>query len=65
MKTQIKTMFGATVIEFPMVIERIRIYETLVANNVAIWTPETEWTTLDVCKAVKMTAKEMAWFARI
>lgn len=65
MKT-LKMMFAERVVlEFPMVIERIRMYDALVANDIQIWTPEAEWATLDCCKVVPMTEKEMAWFARL
>jgi hypothetical protein len=61
----IKMMFGEMEIKFPMVIERIRLYEALIHNNIATWTPATEWATLDICKVVPMTAHEMAWFTRL
>ena len=61
----IKMMFGEMEIKFPMVIERIFIYEALIANNINTWTPATEWVTLDICKVVPMTAHEMAWFTKI
>jgi hypothetical protein len=51
--------------QVPHGIERIRLYEALIHNNIATWTPATEWATLDICKVVPMTAHEMAWFTRL
>jgi hypothetical protein len=52
-------------VAFPMVAERILIHEILVANDVAMWVPVTEWAMMDLCKQVRMSAHEIAWFVRL
>ena len=52
-------------VTFPMVVERIVMYEMLIDRNVPVWTPEVEWLRNDVYKVVPMDAHMLAHFCRL
>ena len=55
----------SVLVSFPMVVERIVMYQMLIDRNVPVWTPEVEWVLNDVYKVVPMDANMLAHFCRL